>query len=124
MTNTKAGQSISIPDAETLEKDPRYRLILELDFSEMIPFVLSNIRKRGMIPLFFLGINLIFLFFIVLYSVWSIRTSQMNGGKIFWQLLAGIFAGSILVIAPHELLHGLAYRMLGARNIQFGADLE
>lgn len=124
MTNTKSAQSAKIPDAETLEKDPRYRKILELDFSEMIPFVLSNIRKRGLIPLFFLGINTIFLFFIILYAVWSVRTGQMNGGKIFWQLLAGIFAGSILVIPPHELFHGLAYRMLGARNIQFGVDLE
>jgi len=28
------------------------------------------------------------------------------------------------VIPPHELLHGLAYRILGARNIKFGVDLQ
>ena len=30
----------------------------------------------------------------------------------------------VLVIAPHELLHGLAYRIIGARKISFGADLQ
>jgi hypothetical protein len=40
------------------------------------------------------------------------------------QSLCGLFAGTILVIPLHELLHGLAYRILGARKIRFGADLQ
>ena len=28
------------------------------------------------------------------------------------------------MIPPHELLHGLAYRLLGARKIKFGMDLQ
>jgi hypothetical protein len=124
MRNTKAGKARKMPDAETLHKDPGYRQILTLEFSEMIPFVLSNIRKRGIIPLLYMGVNMLFLFFIILFAIWGIRTGFLNGGKIFWQLLGGILAGSILVIAPHELLHGMAYRLLGARKIQFGADLQ
>lgn len=124
MTNSKAGPSRGLPDAETLQKDPAYRQVLELEFSEMIPFVLSNIRKRGIVPLLYLTVNMIFLFFIIVYAVWGVRMELLNAGKIFWQLLAGVLAGSILVIAPHELLHGLAYRLLGARKIQFGADLQ
>jgi hypothetical protein len=124
MTKSKTGRSKSLPDAETLQKDPGYRQILELEFSEMIPFVLSNIRKRGVVPLLYMGINTVLLIFIILYTLWGIRTGLLNAGKIFWQLLAGILSGSILVIAPHELLHGLAYRIIGARKIQFGADLQ
>jgi len=49
MTNTKPGYSGQKPDADTLEGNPGYRKILELDFSEMIPFVLTNIRLPGII---------------------------------------------------------------------------
>jgi len=112
------------PDAETLQKENGYKKILELNFSEMIPFVLSNIRKGGVIPLLYLSINLIFLFFIILYAAWSVKNGSLNAGKIFWQIVAGVLAGSILVIPPHEILHGLAYRLLGARKIKFGVDLQ
>ena len=124
MTTTKPGQSGKKPDAETLERENGFRKILELDFSEMIPFVLSNIRKTGIIPLLYMSINMIFLIFIILYAVWSAKTGSLNAGKIFWQILAGVLAGSVLVIPPHELLHGLAYRLLGASKIKFGVDLQ
>ncbi len=124
MTNTKSKSSKHKPNAEMLQEDSSYRMILELDFSEMIPFVLSNIRKRGIIPLFYISINAVFLFFIILYIVWSVRMGPLSAGKIFWQIVAGVLAGSIAVIPPHELLHGLAYRILGARKIRFGADFQ
>lgn len=124
MTNTKPGQAKLKPDAETLQGEIGYRKILELDFSEMIPFVFSNIRKGGVIPLLYMSINLIFFFFIIIYTVWIVRTGSLNAGKIFWQIVAGVLAGSILVIPPHEMLHGLAYRLLGARKIKFGMDLQ
>ncbi|MCK4880761.1 MAG: DUF3267 domain-containing protein, partial [Bacteroidales bacterium] len=119
-----ATESKKKPDAETLQNDPGYRKILELDFSEMIPFVFSNIRKRGVIPLLYMTINAASLLFIILYAVWSVNSGQLKGGRIFWQIITGIVAGSILVIPPHEMLHGLAYRMLGARKIRFGVDLQ
>ena len=124
MTNTKPGQARLKPDAETLQGENGYRKILELEFSEMIPFVLSNIRKGGVIPLFYISINVIFFFFIIIYAVWIVKTGSLNAGKILWQIFAGVLAGSILVIPPHEILHGLAYRLLGARKIKFGMDLQ
>jgi hypothetical protein len=124
MTIAKPGLPMKKPDAETLHKENGYRKILELDFSEMIPFVLSNIRKRGIIPLLYISINMITLIFIILFAVWSVKSGLLNAGRVFWQVLAGVLSGSILVIVPHELLHGLAYRVLGARKIKFGADLQ
>lgn len=124
MTISKAGQAKHLPDAETLQNDPAYTKVHELEFSEMIPFVLQNIRKRGIIPLIYLGINLIFLFLIIFYTGIAARTNLLSVWRIIGQLLGGFLAGSILVILPHELLHGLAYRVLGARKIHFGADLQ
>lgn len=124
MTNTKAGRAEKKPDAETLERDPAYRKVLDLEFSEMIPFVLDNIRKPGIIPLIYMAVNTGFLVFIIIYIIWSVNHASLQAGNIIWQILAGVLAGSILVIPPHELLHGLAYRILGARKISFGADFK
>jgi len=124
MTNLKAEQPKRRPDAETLQESPDYQKLLELEFSEMIPFVLTNIRKPGIIPLFYMFINVAFLFFILVYSIWSIQSGPLSLGRIILQIITGIIAGSILVIPPHELLHGLAYRILGAKKIRFGMDLQ
>lgn len=112
------------PDADTLQTDRSFTKILELDFSNMIPFVISNIRKGGMIPLFYMTVNALSLFFIVIYGIWMARSGLSGGGRIFWQIGSGVLAGSLLIIPPHELLHGLAYRILGARKIKFGADMQ
>ena len=124
MTNTKAQGAKKKPDAEALQKDPGYRVILELDFGEMIPFVMKNIKRRNGISLLYFIINAATLLLILFYIVWGIRNGIFSGGRILVQIVAGFLAGSILVIPPHELLHGLAYRLLGARKIKFGADLH
>jgi hypothetical protein len=116
--------SRKIPDAETLQKENGYRMILELDFNDIIPFVFSNIRKASLSSLFYLILNFASLLFIIGYALWSVKSGNISIGMVILQALAGILAGSILVIPPHELLHGLAYRILGARNIKFGVDLK
>lgn len=124
MRNARAMVRERKPDVDKLLTDPRFRKILELDFSNMIPFVISNIRKGGVIPFFYMTVNLVNLLFIILYPLWLARHGFSGSVRIFWQIAAGILAGSILVIPPHELFHGLAYRILGARTIKFGVDLQ
>ena len=113
-----------IPDAETLQTDPGFKKILELDFDEMIPFVLSNIRKRGLFPLLYLFYNAASLIYMISYIVFGLNGGFLNAGRILGQIVGGILVGSILVIPPHELLHGMAYRILGARKIKFGIDFR
>jgi len=115
---------MSRPDVDTLQNDALYRKILELDFSEMTPFVLNNIGGREKVAVAFMGLNVATALFIVIYVVWGISVDHLDGAKVFWQMLGGALAGSILIIAPHEILHGLAYRLIGARHIRFGADLQ
>ena len=124
MTNMSSMRSSKISDIEKLHQDPGYRQILKLEFSDMIPFVLSNIRKKGLFSILYLTINMASLVFIILYAIWGVMDMQITWATIIKQTLSGIFAGSILVIPLHEILHGLAYRILGARKIKFGADLQ
>lgn len=124
MTNPVSVRSSRIPDVERLQHAPEYRQIMELDFNDMIPFVLSNIKRRSVISILYAGINLGVLVFGLLYLVAGLIASQHTWLEIIKQSLTGIFAGSFLLIPLHELLHGLAYRILGARKIKFGADLQ
>lgn len=59
---------------------------------------------------------------IILLLVIGLLDHTLTWKNILTESLAGIVCGSILIIPIHELLHGLAYRILGARKIIFGAD--
>ena len=112
------------PDVKKLQHDPGYRQILELDFNDMIPFVLSNIRRRGILSYFYAGINLGMIALIILYFIPGLAVPHPSWSGILRQTVTGIISGSILIIPIHEILHGLAYWVLGARKIRFGADMK
>lgn len=109
---------------EIIEKDPGYRLMLELDFNDMIPFVLANIRKRSILSFLYITVNTGLLIAAIYTLIIGLVESQLTWGGIARQSIWGLFAGSILVIPIHELLHGMVYMLLGAKRVQFGADFQ
>jgi len=113
-----------IPEVEELRNNDAFHQIMELDFDDMIPFVLSNIRKTGLFSSLYLTVNALTLFCLVLLTVWGFSHDWLTWTKLVKQFITGVFAGSILIIPFHELFHGLAYRILGAKKIRFGADLK
>jgi hypothetical protein len=115
-------RKISNPDVETLRSDPAYKLVLELEFRDMIPFVMTQIKKKGFFSWFYLAVNLTMLSFAMIHSVTGLVDESLTWKRFIVQTTTGIAAGSFLIIPVHELLHGLAYRILGARKIIFGAD--
>jgi len=117
-------QGNSSPDADTLWRQEQFQLIRELDFSEIIPFVRDQFRSKGWFKSLYLYINIGNLVILIGYSIWTLSWGNLSVLAYFIQIFTGIIAGSILVILPHELLHGLAYRFLGARQIRIGADLQ
>jgi len=109
---------------ERLKNDPEYILVKELGFEEMVPFVLENIRKRGWMSFLYIA-SCSALFLWMVFQVWWILSGDQLGGKqVVGQLILGIVAGSFLVIPVHEVLHGLAYKLVGAKKIIFGSDLK
>lgn len=111
-------------EVDQLLNDDSYHKILELDFDEMIPFVMSNIRKAGIYSRLYMAVNVVTLVVLVLLAVWGFSQGWLTWTKLVKQFITGIFAGSILIIPFHELFHGLAYWILGARKIHFGANLQ
>ena len=124
MTNKALFVRSNVPDVEQLQNEGLYTQILELNFDDMIPFVLSTIRKKGLMSWLYAAVNVIGLSGIGIYSIWGFCTGWINWSGFIIQLILGIFAGSLIIIPFHELLHGLAYKILGAKKIQFGANLQ
>lgn len=111
------------PDIETLQSDPEYLLVYKLGFQDMVPFVLKQIKRKGPYSWLYAIVNLAMLAFILVSSISILLDHSQGWKRLLIQLALGAFTGSILVIPLHELLHGLAYRILGAKKIIFGADL-
>lgn len=110
------------PDVHTLRSDPAYQLIAELGFDDMLPFVMEHIRKKGFFQVFYLLVNIGLLTFLIMLSAKGLSDQTLIWKQLIIQGAGGILAGSILIIPIHELLHALAYRILGVRKIIFGAD--
>jgi len=112
------------PDVNTLKNDPGFRQVMVLDFDDMIPFVLDHIKRKSFFSMLYFVLNIALLVFIFYDIISGLLNQQLTWSLIIKQSLTGIFSGSILVIPVHELLHGIAYRIIGAREIRFGADLQ
>ena len=113
-----------IPDVDKLNNDHSYQKIMELSFDDMIPFVMSNIRRPGLFSRIYLVLNILTLIALILWVVHGLLEGWLVWTSLIRQFIVGVFAGSFLVIPIHELFHGLAYKILGAKKIKFGADLQ
>jgi hypothetical protein len=115
------------PDVEFIKTSGRFRLVRELKFSEILSFVLEYIRKPNVFTFFYLAINILFLILFVVQIGYGFLENgfSYNTFKTFFPgLLWGTMVGSLLIIPIHEGIHALAFLIIGAKKIRFGADLK
>ena len=124
MTNRFQERRFKRMDITHLEQDPGYKKVLELDFGEMIPFVLTHIKKKSIVSFLYAAANLGLFVYLMYFLIKGLTDGDITWSLVFRQSITGIFAGSFLIIPFHELIHGLAYKIFGAKKIQFGADMQ
>jgi hypothetical protein len=114
-------------NVEYVRNSGKFRLVKELGFSEILKFVLENIVIRNVFSIIYLVYNLLFFYLLVGQIVngivetgFTINTFRFFFPGIMW----GAVAGSFLIIPFHEGLHALAFLLIGARKIKFGADMK
>jgi len=101
-----------------------FRPVKELKFNEILMFVLENIRVKNAGTVFYVFINLLFISLITGISVYGFMQDAFTFKTFITCLGWGTLAGSLLIIPIHEGLHALAFLIIGARKIRFGADLR
>lgn len=113
---------IPTPRIEELDDPNYYDKVLTLPYGEVAPFVISQITKPSM-PMLLIWVTAGASLFL---SVWfwpGIRVPS-SGQEMLTGLAAGLLLLPIILIPVHEGAHLIPFRIAGARDIRFGADLR
>ncbi|MFC0878347.1 DUF3267 domain-containing protein [Saccharicrinis sp. FJH2] len=117
----------SNPTVSQLDSGVEYTLIKELRFDEIKPFILKIISKRDTLINFYVlyqTIALAALIILVAFHIYNALINEAYHIQNFYCILTGLlFSFSVLVII-HELMHALAYSVLGKKQLKFGADIK
>jgi hypothetical protein len=114
-------------NVEYIRKSDEFRLVKELGFNEILKFVMENIVIRNVFTIIYLVYNLLFIYLLIAQLVIGIGETgfTFNTFSIYFPgIMWGAVAGSLLIIPFHEGLHALAFLVIRARKIKFGADMK
>lgn len=107
---------------EQLKSDPDFQLLLALHHDEVIPFVQDELRQTTFTNYFFFGWNILWLIFMVVIAFQDTINGLIGWGNLMMWFGIGTVLVFILLIPPHEMIHGLAYRMVGAKKVSYGVN--
>lgn len=110
------------PTAEILQKDSKYLLIQEIDFSSTVPFLMKYIPRLNLVMVCYFSVTAVLLVATIYLNYYFIAFSDMKWNTILKFTTFGFFIGAIPVIPVHEGIHGLACRLLGAKKIVYGVE--
>jgi hypothetical protein len=112
------------PSIEELHNSKGYELIEVLDYRSMLGFIKRNLDTKTTVMKVFYAILFLTGVGYGALSVVMIE-EKMAGILLLLGLTVSIFILSMLPIIPiHELLHGLAFKCMGAGKLFFGANLK
>ena len=113
---------ISRPTIEELEDGSAYEKVLTLPYSDIAPFVIGRLKSFNL-SMMAVWILLAIAAFLIIWFWPGIRYSQENP-RIFFGLATGLTVLPVLLIPVHEGLHLITFRLSGAKDIRYGADLR
>ena len=109
-----------------LQNEEKFILLEKVNYMQFKPFILKSLRNKstlltiyGIIQLITLVIATVILISLIIQSVKTGTIIQ----TLKWYLLS-IGCSFTLLIPVHELLHALAFWVLGKKDIGFGAQLK
>jgi hypothetical protein len=107
---------------EDLEDQSKFRQILAIPYTELVDFVLEQIRKRTGMIIFFWSACLLFLGISIIVRIDIAGHFPLK--NIFFHSALGLIIFPVLCIPLHEGLHIIPFLITGARKIRIGADLK
>jgi hypothetical protein len=105
-----------------LEDQKRFRIILKISYSNLIPFIFDYLKKKSLLVYTYWLVCLLFLCFAVIIRIRLAGTFPESGFLI--HCAVGLVVLPVVFIPIHEFLHIIPYYFSGARNIRVGMDLR
>ena len=109
------------PSIEELQNNDQFELIAELNHKQIKAFVLDQIAEGGCLVksyMIYQVVMLMFGVFLITYS--TILAFKGDSLPLYYCLAALTFSFSLLIVL-HELFHGLAIKLTGAKKVNYGA---
>lgn len=108
------------PTIQELQNEKQFELIAELNHQQIKEFVLQQLSDGGKIVRAFMIYQVIMILVGIFFFTRSIVLAfQEFIQPLHYSLAALVFCFSLLIII-HELLHGAALKLIGAKQISFG----
>lgn len=112
------------PTIDQLQNSGDYELIAKINHHEIKEFVVDQLTGKGKI----IRAYMIYQFLMILSGMIFLGRSVIlafdnNLIPLYISLATLVFSFSILIVI-HELLHGIALKVVGAKKIRFGAYLK
>lgn len=111
---------------EALQNQEKFELIDTVTYKEMKPFIIKTIRKKSLLLTIYAvvqGITMaVFAAILVYLVILSVKSGIFTPSLKYYLLAFG--CSFSLLIPVHELLHALAFLVLGKRDIGFGMQLK
>lgn len=98
-------------------KDKGFVLKGTLDHNNLTDFIIPWFKKKNIFTVFFRALNFILLIILGAFIGYVVADGSFNLGFV-WQFLAGV-AAVLLIVPLHEYLHGLAYKVTGAKDVRY-----
>jgi len=109
---------------EQIKSDPGYKLLDKIPYNTIADFAGGYLRKSNLSIRFYLLIIIILFTGMVISLIHGTLAHNYRFMGLLKQYLYGLLISFTIVIPVHEAIHGLAYFLLGARKIRFGAKLK
>jgi hypothetical protein len=107
---------------EDLDNDTKFRKVLSVSYSDLVPFIFEYLLKKSLLIRFFWLVCIITLGLLI--KVRFNIAGYYPLSKIFFHSLLGLIVLPLIIIPVHELLHVIPYFFAGARKIRVGMDLK
>jgi len=107
---------------EQMNAQPQqFQLLHSFQHQEIIPFLQKFIYCRNPYTIFYWGINILFLGFLG-FQIGLDNAVNLDDKLIYAGL--GVFVFFFGLVPIHELIHGIAYQIIGAKKVSYKADLR
>jgi hypothetical protein len=112
------------PSIEDLRNSGKYELIAQLNHSQIKEFVINQLTQNGRIIKVYMIYQIIMIMVGMFFFTRSIVLAfQSSPAQLYFSLAALVFCFSVLIII-HELLHGIALKLAGAKRVTYGGYLK
>lgn len=109
---------------EDLFDSTKYILVDKINYSNILSFIYPYIKPREKVMYSF---YLVLLIEGVFWGYYSVKLFSSNiftiweyvGNTLLWMVLP-----FLLIIPVHEMIHGIAFKIMGAKKLTFGANIR